>query len=689
MCQVCAALRPQDKSCALEGLSGSGIDTLRATLREGGDAPTGGWTPYRIAPGNGFMGVIGQPGDQDWVGIRLEAGQTYRFDLVGDSLSDPLLRLYDPQGGLLAMNDDAGGGLDSLLTFTATRDGVYFLSAGAYASGTGSYQLTAEVVRPPAMAPMAQLADYLVRGYWGDRGQPQRRFDTGADGVISVDLSGLDPAGRRLARDAMQAWEAVADLHFVERRGNADITFSDDRDGAFAQSTLLGGRLLRSEVNVDRGWLDLDGVQIGTYSFQVYVHEIGHALGLGHQGNYNGSGSFDGDARFLNDSWQASVMSYFGQDENPYIPADRAYLGTLMPADILAIQRLYGAAGAGSLTAGDTTYGVGHSLGDSWLGRIFSAQAGAAQGTVRDARQIAVTIHDAGGFDLLDFSNDRVAQRVDLRAGMASDIYGMRGTLQIGPGTVIEAYAAGSSHDRVTGNAAANILRGHAGNDRLDGMAGDDRLFGGSGNDVLGGGWGNDRLWGEAGDDRLTDMLGDNLLSGGAGNDRLVAGAGRDTLRGDAGHDVMLAGGGDDLLLGGAGNDLLRGDRGDDRLEGGSGADRLHGQQGDDILVGGAGADIMAGGLGADVFVFTRPSDSARGAADRITDFTPGQDRLDLSALDLDLIGRAPLTGGREIRFEHRGTETHLLIDVTGDRVPDMVIRMAGRHILDADDFIL
>ena len=67
----------------------------------------------------------------------------------------------------------------------------------------------------------------------------------------------------------------------------------------------------------------------------------------------------------------------------------------------------------------------------------------------------------------------------------------------------------------------------------------------------------------------------------------------------------------------------------------------------------------------------------------------PGQDRLDLSALDLDLIGRAPLTGGREIRFEHRGTETHLLIDVTGDRVPDMVIRMAGRHMLDADDFIL
>ena len=171
--------------------------------------------------------------------------------------------------------------------------------------------------------------------------------------------------------------------------------------------------------------------------------------------------------------------------------------------------------------------------------------------------------------------------------------------------------------------------------------------------------------------------------------DRLVAGAGRDTLRGDAGHDVMLAGGGDDLLLGGAGNDLLRGDRGDDRLEGGSGADRLYGQQGDDILVGGAGADIMAGGLGADVFVFTRPSDSARGAADRITDFTPGQDRLDLSALDLDLIGRAPLTGGREIRFEHRGAETHLLIDVTGDRLPDMVIRLAGRHMPDADDFIL
>ena len=57
---------------------------------------------------------------------------------------------------------------------------------------------------------------------------------------------------------------------------------------------------------------------LNTYAFQTYIHEIGHALGLGHPGNYNGEARYPNDAEFQNDSWAMSIMSYFGQTENTY-----------------------------------------------------------------------------------------------------------------------------------------------------------------------------------------------------------------------------------------------------------------------------------------------------------------------------------------------------------------------------------
>ncbi|MFC2970460.1 M10 family metallopeptidase C-terminal domain-containing protein [Acidimangrovimonas pyrenivorans] len=82
--------------------------------------------------------------------------------------------------------------------------------------------------------------------------------------------------------------------------------------------------------------------------------------------------------------------------------------------------------------------------------------------------------------------------------------------------------------------------------------------------------------------------------------------------------------------LGGAGADTLTGGAGADLLAGGAGDDRLVGQGGDDILVGGAGSDTLTGGAGADTFVF-----AGDGGRDVVTDFTAGEDRLDLSQLPM------------------------------------------------------
>ncbi len=75
---------------------------------------------------------------------------------------------------------------------------------------------------------------------------------------------------------------------------------------------------------------------------------------------------------------------------------------------------------------------------------------------------------------------------------------------------------------------------------------------------------------------------------------------------------------GADSMVGGAGNDLLFGQLGTDTLRGG---------EGDDILMDGAGNDNLYGGAGADIFII-----SADDAWNRIFDFEPGIDRIDLTS---------------------------------------------------------
>ncbi|TNB89264.1 type I secretion target [Pseudomonas sp. Fig-3] len=107
----------------------------------------------------------------------------------------------------------------------------------------------------------------------------------------------------------------------------------------------------------------------------------------------------------------------------------------------------------------------------------------------------------------------------------------------------------------------------------------------------------------------------------------------------DGGHD-------DDFLLGTASFD--------DAIFGGAGNDLLDGQQGRDLLTGGAGADT---------FRYQSVTDSYRTAtaahSDRITDFDPNSDTLDLSSLGFLGLGNGH-DGTLAIRVNESGTRTYL-----------------------------
>lgn len=111
-------------------------------------------------------------------------------------------------------------------------------------------------------------------------------------------------------------------------------------------------------------------------------------------------------------------------------------------------------------------------------------------------------------------------------------------------------------------------------------------------------------------------------------------------------------------LSSGPANATLSGAVLDDMLIGGHGDDVLSGGSGDDILVDGAGADSLAGGAGSDLFVL-----ASDGQRDVILDFTPGSDRLDLSAFDMlysvAQIVITPTIWGARLEYQDEITEIH------------------------------
>lgn len=170
-------------------------------------------------------------------------------------------------------------------------------------------------------------------------------------------------------------------------------------------------------------------------------------------------------------------------------------------------------------------------------------------------------------------------------------------------------------------------------------------------------------------------------ISGTRGDDILLGTSGDDVIAGNAGNDFIRGFQGNDFLLGGRGNDFLNGNLGNDQVFGGQGDDTVLGGQEDDFLYGNDGLDTLTGGTGNDTFVFDFAASGFTDGIDTVTDFTVGQDKL-----QLDLAGGAPVDASA-LSFVQSGGSVNVFYD--GDQFAVLANHTFTGNASDYGDFFV
>jgi len=282
------------------------------------------------------------------------------------------------------------------------------------------------------------------------------------------------------------------------------------------------------------------------------------------------------------------------------------------------IDTILGDSGDDTLTGGlgvDTIYGDGGN--DVIVGEQVDAllDGGGHTPPGKDELQLGANFNDASDVQIINI------EKVTLTStGLNVTLFDQTENLEIvgfltGASTII----AGSGNDIITGGSGADTLTGGLGFDSISGADGDDIIVGGAGDLLLDGGGhsSKDVLRFEANFSDANDGQIINIEEVG------LTVTGLNVNLGLQSEDLVINGfaSGASVILAGSGNDTITGGNGADTLTGGSGADTITGAE---------GADRLTGGLDDDTFVFAAGSSgNSLAAADTITDFMSGFDRID------------------------------------------------------------
>lgn len=211
-------------------------------------------------------GTINSGSDDDWFAVYLYPGLVYTFDLMGagsgyGTLGDPYLNLRDGSGGLLAHNDDRSAQVDdSRITYSPGVAGYYYLDAQAYATGTGTYTLTA--VSQPAddyAADAGTSGEVWVNGY------TTGTIDSEGDADwFAIYLYGGDSYRFELLGEE-SGYGTLADPYLILRDSNGWYEASNDDAGFFDHDSRIDYRADYS------GWyyLEAQAFSHGTGSYTL------------------------------------------------------------------------------------------------------------------------------------------------------------------------------------------------------------------------------------------------------------------------------------------------------------------------------------------------------------------------------------------------------------------------------------
>ena len=320
-------------------------------------------------------------------------------------------------------------------------------------------------------------------------------FDTG---------SGWSSTEKTVFTDCLQLWSDFANIKFVQTSNSstADIVIERGSDGGavtnYAYSGgsgagTVGGSTLYTMTNamlsIDTsvqgfGPITTSLTTDGGYPWETILHELGHAIGLGHGGAYNeGDGINPPSAQFgPYDSRLWSLMSYIDPNDSTatyfsQYPVKHTNWGTVtqsgliwnnepttpMMLDILAAQALYGTPSTTAFDGGQT-FGFNCNVSDS--SKIF-------YDFTKNVNPV-VTIWDEGSNNTLDLSGFSKASTINLDAGTFSSCNGQKNNICIAENTKIDSAVGGKGNDTITANKDGDHLTGGLGADKLTGGKGHD-----------------------------------------------------------------------------------------------------------------------------------------------------------------------------------------------------------------------
>ena len=167
----------------------------------------------------------------------------------------------------------------------------------------------------------SQVINQLDSGAHWSGGTISYSFPTNANWFPYSEANGFSAFSAKqksAAKAAIELWDDLIKPDFVQTSNvtSSDIKFSNTTTNiGYAHAYFPGGWAGAGSIWLNGNSGSLQDPDIGEWGFMTILHELGHALGLNHAGDYNGGNpTYQNNASHAQDTLMFTIMSYFDED---------------------------------------------------------------------------------------------------------------------------------------------------------------------------------------------------------------------------------------------------------------------------------------------------------------------------------------------------------------------------------------